>query len=215
MVQKVILRKLGLPNSESAPGLLIHLAQSASLCACEYRRHNVRVSPSFTSVHRALVITVFFTVFLGLVSAQQRSIHAQRAAVQFLAASTLYRTTWGMNEDIYFAYVTFSTTGERTFARLIDEYYNWAPPISTTALRSKFRLTVNLIRDEACDMQYGKMLLRTAPGDSRAILSERFGYQPKFVNLPSTDVVLPCYRTVRRRERSHVVRILSAIVRLR
>lgn len=82
--------------------------------------------------------------------------------------------------------------------RLIDEYPNGFPPLSTEVLTSDSGTVLKVRRDSRCDVAYGKVLLRTRPGDPMAILRERLGYQPVMDRIPEPDMIMPCYRTVRR-----------------
>jgi hypothetical protein len=123
--------------------------------------------------------------------------NGQKARVRFLASSTLIRGTWGPNEDIYLAELTFTREGDPLLVRLMDSYPNEAPPILTAALTSDSGTTLKVHRDTGCDLPYGQMILRTAPGDPIAILDERLGYRPQLLVTPGSDEPVPCYRMLR------------------
>lgn len=128
--------------------------------------------------------------------ARQRS-HDEKVSVRFLATSTIVRGTWAYNQDIYLAELTPSAGGEQVLARLVDEYFNAAPPISHEALTSSTGTIFRVRRDSQCDLRYADILLRTRPGDPTALLPERFGYEPKLDAAPDPSKIIPCYRTVR------------------
>lgn len=122
----------------------------------------------------------------------------QNAHVQFLATSTLIRGTFGQNEDTYLAELSLDKSNERILIRLIDEYPNETPPISREDLTAPSGVTLRIRRDFECDRPFDQLIMRTAPGDPRAILLERLGYQPQLAWTPQPTAKLPCYRTVRR-----------------
>jgi hypothetical protein len=129
--------------------------------------------------------------------ARQRN-HTEKAKVLFLATGTLVRGSWGYNQDVYFVELR-SRSVESQLVRLIDEYNNAFPPLSREVLTSQEGTTLRVLRDAQCDLPYGKMILRAAPGDSMALLQEpRPAYHPLINNPPRPDSILPCYRTVRR-----------------
>jgi hypothetical protein len=122
----------------------------------------------------------------------------QKARVQFLASSTLVRGTWGLNEDTYFADLHLRPDSEPILVRLIDEYPNEAPPLSTVILSSRSGAMLRVQCDSQCDSPYSRMLLRTAPGDLVAILPARLEYQPLLPERAEPSSVLHCYRTMSR-----------------
>jgi hypothetical protein len=139
-------------------------------------------------------------------------IHPKKARVRFLATSTLYRTTFGMNEDIYLGELTFAKReDEHVLARVINQYSNWEPPIPAAVLKSDAGMPFYLLRDASCDIPYAQMQLRTAPGDPMAVLQERLSYQPRLNHAPAPGDVLPCYR-IEARERGYLTRLLFAMV---
>jgi hypothetical protein len=123
--------------------------------------------------------------------------HSQKAYVRFIADSTIIRGTWGQNEDTYLVKLHFHLNDELLLARLIDEYRPFDPPLSIDMLTSTVGTDLRIRRDPLCDIPYGQMQLRTAPGGPMAILHERLGYQPQLQRTPTLDESLPCYRTVR------------------
>jgi hypothetical protein len=130
------------------------------------------------------------------VSARRRS-DIQRATVRFLATSTVVRGTWAYNQDTYLAEFVPSGSNQPLLIRLVDEYLNAAPPISTDTLTSSTGTALRVKRDSSCDLPYADILLRTRPGDPLAILPERLGYLPRLDSFPDPGRVIPCYRTVR------------------
>lgn len=123
--------------------------------------------------------------------------HGQKVRVLFLATSTVIRSTWYWNEDTYLAELNFPRSNEPVLIRLIDAYPSGALPLARDVLRSDAGAVFIVRRDTDCDRPFRQILLRTAPGDPLAILSERLGYQPRMDKQPEPDSNLPCYRTVR------------------
>jgi len=143
-------------------------------------------------------LTLFALIIVCTVRAGARSrIHTEKANVRFLTTSTLYRTTWGMNEDIYLAELIPTGRGEHLLAHLIDEYPNWFPPIPAEVLKSDSGTSFLLVRDASRDLPYAEMILRTAPGDPMAILLERLSYRPQLGTTPKSGAIPPYLRTVR------------------
>lgn len=123
---------------------------------------------------------------------------AFKAHTRFLATSTCIRGTWGLNLDVYLAEIVPIKGSDPVLVRLIDEYRDLDPPLSVATLTSPTGTTLQVRRDQQCDMPYGRIPLRTAPGDPMAILHERLGYQPQLSKTPDSHEVLPCYRVIRR-----------------
>ena len=197
-----------------SPNIEPHLAAFTTrrvffLCRAGDRNH-CRASAPCCELRGILAIAVLLAVTPSIVSARQSEVRMHRVTVRFVATSTTYRTTWGMDEDIYLANLTFPKNGERVLARLIDEYPNYAPSIPEAALRSGAGTPFYVVRDTDCDIAFGEMPLRTAPGDPMAILPERLGYRPHLKKTPAPSEVLPCYR-IETYKRSRVARLLSAI----
>jgi hypothetical protein len=122
----------------------------------------------------------------------------QEAKVRFLATSTLIRTWGGPNEDTYLAELNFTPKDDPLLVRLVDSYPNVASPLPRATLTSVAGSVLRVRRDMNCDRPYGKMILRTAPGDPMAIMHEPLGYRPLMHSTPASKAVLPCYRIVRR-----------------
>jgi hypothetical protein len=141
---------------------------------------------------------ILFTILPMIAAAKSPHPHTIKANTRFLAASTCIRGTWGQNLDVYLAEIVTQKESEPVLIRLIDEYRNLDPPLSVDALTSTTGTTLRIRRDALCDMPYGAMQLRTAPGDPMAILHERLGFQPQMSWQPESTAILPCYRTVRR-----------------
>lgn len=145
-----------------------------------------------------LLLIALLTALLPSIGRAWPHRQGQKANVKFLATSTILRTTWGQNEDTYLAEVSFAPGETPVLARLIDAYANEAPPLSRSVLISSAGTELRVLRDVECDRPFGKILLRTAPGDLLAILPGKTNYQP--IEGGNTDLksVLACYRIVRR-----------------
>lgn len=144
---------------------------------------------------RCLAATSLFILALSA-SALKRS-RDLKVRVRFLATSTIVRATWAYNQDTYLAELIPSGGNEEALVRLVDEYFNAAPPISHEALTSSTGTIFKVRRDAQCDLPYMDILLRTRPGDPMAILPERLGYEPTVNNGPNPGAIIPCYRAVR------------------
>jgi hypothetical protein len=103
-----------------------------------------------------------------------------------------------MNEDIFFAKLDFSKSNEQVLVRLIDAYPNRFAPLSRSVLQSESGTMLTIRRDADCDLPFGQVLLRTAPGDPMAVLPVRLSYHPSLERLPAPGTILPCYRVLRR-----------------
>jgi hypothetical protein len=132
------------------------------------------------------------------VTGAQARTRVEKAHVRFLATSTLVRGTYGYNQDVFLVELRFTAHGESLLAQLIDEYPNLSPPLAARDLRSPSGIVFWVRRDAKCDLPYGEVLLRTAPGDPMALLHERLGYQPHLEKTPQPDEILPCCRTAKR-----------------
>jgi len=123
-----------------------------------------------------------------------------RARVHFLARGTAFRTTWGINQDIYLAELIPRHTEQdatRQLIRIVDEYTSFAPPLEQQVLTSEQGATLRLRRDSGCDLAYAQMTLRSAPGDLLAILPIPLNYHPPLTVVPAPGTMLSCYRVVR------------------
>lgn len=148
---------------------------------------------------RLLLTALLFLsfIFVDRPSVARQRVRPAKVRVRFLATSTFVRGVGGTNEDIYLAEL-LGADGEPTLIRLIDEYSNLINPLDRASVTSQSGTILPVIRDPNCDLAYGQMILRTAPGDPLAILPERLGYEPQLDNTPKPDAPLPCYRTARR-----------------
>jgi hypothetical protein len=143
------------------------------------------------------VVAIVMAVFSGIAAAKSHPLRPFIAHAHFLATSTCLRGTWGLNLDVYLAEIVPLKGSAPALVRLIDEYRNLDSPLSEEVLTSAEGATLQVRRDPQCDVPFVQMQLRTAPGDPKAILHERLGYQPKLSNMPRPSDILPCYRTVR------------------
>lgn len=145
---------------------------------------------------RVATILVLVTMTATIGGARPHK-HGQKAWVRFLANSTLIRSTWAQNEDTYLAQVEFRRDDEKILVRLVDAYPNETVPLSIDMLTADAGTVLRVVRDRRCDRPYGEMSLRTAPGDTMAILLQPLHYRPHLNATPAPDAILPCYRTVR------------------
>jgi hypothetical protein len=144
----------------------------------------------------AVILVTFAFSATGRVGASHR-IKSVKARVKFLATSWLLRGTWGLNEDKYLVELSPSPKEPPFLAYLIDSYPSTFPPQSSEVLTSEVGTTLRLRRDATCDIAFGQIALRTAPGDLMATQFIRLTYQPKLETTPHADETMPCYRTVR------------------
>ena len=129
---------------------------------------------------------------------KRSQIRIVRAHVRFLATSSSVHSSWGGSEDIYLAEIEFGGTARETgLVWLIDEYAPYRVSIPTAMLTSTSMTSFRLRRDRGCDVAYGLMPLRTAPGDPMAILPEHLSFQPVLPEQITPMSVIPCYRLVR------------------
>lgn len=161
-------------------------------------RHVALLEKSLTSASRIRILTLMACIAASITPADARArIRVQKAHVRFLATSTVVRGTWGYNQDVFLAELRPARNGELQLVRLIDEYPNFNSPLSVEVLKSKSGTVLKVRRDSQCDLPFGQMQLRTAPGDPMAILNERLGYQPQMDRTPEAGTPVPCYRMVR------------------
>ena len=131
-------------------------------------------------------------------NAGSRHLHPAEARVHFLATSTCTRNTYFGSEDTYLAEITFlGRGGDDRLARLVDDYPAYRRPISADVLKTAYT-RFRLLRDTSCDVAYGEMLMRTAPGDPMAILPVKLEFRPELPRTVQPEEILPCYRIVRR-----------------
>lgn len=122
-----------------------------------------------------------------------------RTNVRFLATSTSIRSSWAGNQDVYLVQIELPGRAKQaTLARLVDEYPSYRAAIPSEVLMSSSATSFRLERDRGCDITYGLMLLRTAPGDPMAIMPERLSFQPALPEPVTPTEILPCYDVVRR-----------------
>jgi len=120
-----------------------------------------------------------------------------QADIHFLATSTSVRSSFGESEDVYLVELTMQS-GEPFPARLIDRYPPYETGFTEGLLTSGSDVTGKVRRDNTCDIAFGEMPLRTAPGNPLAVLPEKLGYTPRLSRPIPSGEVLPCYRIVRR-----------------
>ena len=142
------------------------------------------------------VVLLTLTVALSQANAWPHKL-GKKARVTFVAAGTLIRGTWGQNEDTYLVSLVFSKGTEPVLARLVDTYPNEWPSISFDALTAPGGTVMRVKRDPRCDVLFGQMPLRAAPGDLMAVLPVKLTYRPQLERLPPPNAVLPCYHRMR------------------
>lgn len=121
-----------------------------------------------------------------------------RVRVRFLAEETLVRGTWGTNQDSYLAEFLPSKDSPSGLLQVKDEYAQWDFPLSQAVLTSQSGTNIRLKRDTACDVQYGALNLRAAPGDLIAMLPVHLTYHPVLSNSVHSGDVIPCYHIARK-----------------
>lgn len=121
-----------------------------------------------------------------------------KVRVHFLAAETLIRGTWGTNQDSYLAEFLSGKDRPSGLLQVVDEYAQWDLPISWVDLTSQSGVNLRLKRDTACDVQYGALNLRAAPGNLMAMLPVHLTYHPVLSNSVHSSDVIPCYRIARK-----------------
>ena len=122
-----------------------------------------------------------------------------KAKVRFLADSTIVRSSYGENQDVYLVTLTAGLgDSSAVVARLIDRYPPSGAPISPEVLALEQTTIFRVHRDHQCDIAYRDLVLRTRPGDPFAILPERLGFKPEMSTPIGPGHVLPCYRVVRK-----------------
>lgn len=146
---------------------------------------------------RAVVIALISCACMPLHAWHRRRARLIQANVRFIAASTLLRSTVGRNEDSYLAEFSPRGSTDASLIRLIDVYPAFAPPLSRETLTSKSGTGLRLRRDPVCDIRFGDLLLRAAPGDLIAILPVKLVYRPPLDPRPASGAIIPCYRTAR------------------
>jgi hypothetical protein len=168
------------------------------LSISRYRKCASKITMSRLSVK---VMSVGLLVVLQMLSPAANALNrhrAQKAKVHFLADGALLRGSWGFNQDIYLAELIGKKEPGRQLVRIVDEYSPDAPPLSHEVLVDEQGTGFRVQRDESCDVAYGTMHMRAAPGDPMAMLPGRLSYEPKLDQIPSVDAALPCYRIVRK-----------------
>lgn len=92
--------------------------------------------------------------------------------MRFLATSTLIHRTWGENEDTYLAQPLLPKQKRTVLVRLVNANATEWPPLARAIFTSDAGALLAVKRDATCDRPFGQMLLRTAPGDPKAILPQ-------------------------------------------
>lgn len=129
-----------------------------------------------TQIIRIVGIVIATILSANVASAWHRR-RGEKVQLHFLATSTLLRNTWGQNEDTYLAQLLFPKQNETILVRLVDSYPNEWPPISHEMLASE-KGSLRVRPDSGCDLPFGRIMLRTPPGDPLAICPERLSYVP-------------------------------------
>jgi hypothetical protein len=150
------------------------------------------------SIYTVVVgLLVALLVMCGAANAHDRH-RPQNARVHFLATGMLLRGSWGFNQDVYLAELIGKKDSGRQLVRIVDEYSPDAPPLSREVLADEQGTGLRVQRDESCDIVFGAMHMRAAPGDPMAILPERLEYKPKLLGELDQQATLPCFRIWRK-----------------
>jgi hypothetical protein len=145
------------------------------------------------------VLALAATGWQPLALARGLRAHSLVAHVRFLATSTSVRSGQYDSEDVYLAEVdSLKRDNAPIIARLVDDYPTYRGPISLKILEAPRGAKLRLLRDLTCDIRYQDMVLRTAPGDSIAILPVKLEFRPHLPEAIQPEQLLPCYRIVRR-----------------
>lgn len=116
--------------------------------------------------------------------------------VHFVATSTVVRSGWSGNQDIYLVELK-KKSGETPFlAKLVDEYPAYGSAIPKRLLVSDGTSLAKLKRDPECDTRYADMPKRAAPGDPRASDPIPMIFIPNIYHQVDGHSLLPCFRLV-------------------
>jgi hypothetical protein len=118
--------------------------------------------------------------------------------VRFIATSTVIRSDSSGNQDVYLVELNKKPNETPFLAKLVDEYPSYGSAIPRRLLISKERSLAKVKRDPECDVRYADMLKRAAPGDPMAIYPSPMTYIPGSELNVSPDLVVQCFRLVRR-----------------
>jgi hypothetical protein len=134
----------------------------------------------------------------GLVLASTTTRRAIKTGVRYLATSTSFHSGVSESEDVYLVQINLlGSGGEVASARLVDEYPPYRAAIPSAILESAAGGKLMLRRDRGCDITFGWMPMRTAPGDPTAVIAEPLEDSPPVPRQVSDNELLPYYRTVR------------------
>jgi hypothetical protein len=143
-------------------------------------------------------VGLLITVLMVCAAANAHDRHRPRKAkVHFLAAGMLLRGTWGFNQDSYLAEIVVKRDHSRQLVRILDEYSPLMPALPREALVADGGAALRIRRDESCDVAFGGIHLRAAPGDRMATLAIPLVYQPQLGEPVRADTLVPCYRIAR------------------
>ncbi len=138
-------------------------------------------------------------LLLGILLANPAFAGGNKAGVRFVAQSMSFRTTWAYSEDVYLVEIHPSKNGQPYYGKLLDAYQGLGRPLPLQMVTSKSPITMKIARDSSCDVRYGNMLIRSAPGDPVALLPGKFTYESSETKSIPKDTMIPCYRTVGKR----------------
>lgn len=124
-----------------------------------------------------------------------------KAEVRLLADSTIIRSSYGANEDVFLVELPLERDeSEVVLARLIDRYPPSGAPISPEVLTTEQPITLQVHRDRRCDVAYRDMVLRTRPGDPFALLPKKLVFEPALSPPVDPTSVLPCHRIIHKQQ---------------
>ena len=122
---------------------------------------------------------------------------SSRFLVRFIAISTVVRSAWSGNQDVYLVELREKSRGVPFLAKLIDEYPGYGSAIPRRLLVSNATSLIKVRRDQECDVRYGDMPKHAGPGDSMATYLSPLTSIPNIYLQVDRDVIVECFRLVR------------------
>lgn len=122
---------------------------------------------------------------------------ASKFFVRFVATSTVVRSDWSGNQDVYLVELKKKSRGTPFLAKLVDEYPGYGSAIPRRLLVSDGASLLKVKRSPECDVRYADMPKRAAPGDPMAIYPAPMTFVPNIQPQVAGDFIVPCFRVVR------------------
>ena len=116
--------------------------------------------------------------------------------VHFVATSTVVRSDWSGNQDVYLVELKAKSGGTPFLAKLVDEYPGYGSAIPRRLLLSDGASLLKVKRDPECDVRYAVMPKRAAPGDPKAIIPAPMTFVPNTYPQVDPDFEVKCFRLV-------------------